>query len=252
MISINMKGRAQARAFTLIELLVVVASIGIVASLLFPAMARAKSRGRSASCKSNLRQVGIALQLYASDHSFYPLGENSFVPISIVGLDSGFIYTMTGLTRYLPANSRVVSCPESERVATMTITIGTNVVPSTTATVFGSYGYNEWGGSAVYREQSLGLGGFSMDGKPNRWVSESAVVAPAQMIAFGDSRNTFGLRIGPNGDATVIPSARHAGGANIVFCDGHVEYAKQSRWIERMETPRRLWNNDNQAHPEVW
>ncbi|EEF61022.1 prepilin-type N-terminal cleavage/methylation domain-containing protein [Pedosphaera parvula] len=55
-------------AFTLVELLVVLAIIAILASLLFPAIARTKESGRSAGCLSNLHQLGIALQLYVQDN----------------------------------------------------------------------------------------------------------------------------------------------------------------------------------------
>lgn len=55
-------------AFTLIELLVVLAVIGILASLLLPAVSRATEAGRSTACLGNLRQVGIALQLYVQDN----------------------------------------------------------------------------------------------------------------------------------------------------------------------------------------
>jgi prepilin-type processing-associated H-X9-DG protein len=49
-----------------------------------------------------------------------------------------------------------------------------------------------------------------------------------------------------------LVSNRHGGGANMSFCDGHVEYAKRTVWIAATEAMRARWNRDHEPHPETW
>ncbi|MGC9318161.1 MAG: DUF1559 domain-containing protein [Armatimonadota bacterium] len=56
------------KGFTLIELLVVIAIIAILAAILFPVFARAREKARQASCQSNMRQLGLAMQMYVQDY----------------------------------------------------------------------------------------------------------------------------------------------------------------------------------------
>ncbi len=60
------------RAFTLVEILIVLAIIGILAAILLPVLANAREAGRRAACASNLKQIGLGLQLYAQDHRKFP------------------------------------------------------------------------------------------------------------------------------------------------------------------------------------
>src|ERR1051325_3169103 len=66
--TMSVNTRQYRRGFTLIELLVVIAIIAILAAILFPVFARARSQARKIACTSNLKQIALATMMYVQDH----------------------------------------------------------------------------------------------------------------------------------------------------------------------------------------
>ena len=93
-------------------------------------------------------------------------------------------------------------------------------------------------------------------------TAESFVESPAEMIAAGDVEPSFikGIDLFSSSgyfdplstNNSRWPGKSHNGQANMVFCDGHVESARQTNWVSSSDAARRRWNNDHAPHPETW
>lgn len=103
------------KAFTLIELLVVIAVIGLLMSILLPALNKAKASARRAACGSNLRQVGVGMGIYLGKfNDRFPYA--SFLPSTgPFPLDRDEpIYIADVLLRYMQKSEKVFECPNDE------------------------------------------------------------------------------------------------------------------------------------------
>jgi prepilin-type N-terminal cleavage/methylation domain-containing protein len=106
------------RAFTLIELLVVIAVIAIISSLLLPSVSRAKESGRRVACVNNLRQVNLAIHLYADDYndSLPVLPNPNPYPNGVGAYYKQLVKIYAGLTGPASTNEKVFICASDRRI----------------------------------------------------------------------------------------------------------------------------------------
>ncbi|HWQ90223.1 MAG TPA: DUF1559 domain-containing protein [Clostridia bacterium] len=261
------------RAFTLVELLVVIAVIAILAALLLPALTQSKAKAQRAVCQSNLRQMGVALNLYADEANQYPTsfrrlpaGRGSPNP-----LGSSISLWNAAILPHLGSNREVFNCPSfpllfrwSQDPSSAGFHYPTNIEGNRPF----CYAMNANGVSVA----NLGLVRASPPDGDTLMRKPADIVAPANMLAIGDDTSgttnqpalncvklsRWGVFLdsyvqtwaGPSRPAMV--GSVHSKGGNMAFLDGHVEWASWFKWVEFSDTAARHWNFDNQPHPDAW
>jgi prepilin-type N-terminal cleavage/methylation domain-containing protein/prepilin-type processing-associated H-X9-DG protein len=269
------RGASGETAFTLIELLVVIAIIAILAAMLLPALNRAQEAGRTAVCRSNLHQYGLALRMYVEDFKVYPPGGSEFATNGVDWEERLQPYMTTTKEIILPGGDRQIYrgfllCPSYVHLG--------GFPPF-------SYAYNITGFTDNFSpddSQQLGLGGDAVYSDYGfRPVHENAVVQPSDMIAIADApvrRFGNGFHFAGTDDLSLAGvldywygsglsaqasppefsgsqpwiRKRHGQRWNVLFCDGHVEkLSNRQLWGYGSDAVLVRWNGDHQPHREV-
>jgi len=213
----------ETRGFTLIELLVVIAIIALLMAILLPSLNRARDQGKGIACRNNLKQIGLALTLYAQDHEGKVPRNGGvwilkFMPYVGGQGDRDQDYREMG----------VYNCPKyPDKEQTLDYVINS-----------WKDGISEFIGSSPigdFRQPSLKI--FLADNEDGPWrpvVREKA--------GLGGSRGEFDvwnprhLATGSDGQRRVA-RARHRDGCNGAFLDGHADWVQAEKMAEQMWRP---------------
>lgn len=193
--------------FTLVELLVVVAVLAILLSLLLPGLSSARQSVLRTHCANNLRQTSIGLNSYSDDsNGFYPLGYNSS---GVRGVDRYWCDLLKGYVNANPGSgfpyykNTIFECKaDTDRVLG-----GTEITSYLYLSVFLTY-YST-SDIALSKVKLPSTTGIITDG----WCT---AMTPGSAVADVEKAR----------DTAKCMRMRHAGGANILFFDGHADYAK--------------------------